>query len=298
MVEAAVDAVDIVAQVDGDPARVGVDAELDLDGDAVRQERLEGIVRALGRDLGLGQRLDRLHHAALRIVEPLVDEGLDRVLAVLGAELLQAPLGDARRAELCQEVAVPLLGHANPAPAHADHVVHHLVAPLHADAGEDQRAFLVHVLRRGVIGGRDAVADVRLMALGAGGEEVLAIDEDRHQHRVIGRVGIAEIGVVVEERVALGEIVVQFGHGPCLQVRAEDMDRQTLRRRQELVVGGADRAREIPRHGDHGRARCLEQRVRHLAHDAVEPVGEHREKDRVQRLGRLRRLCHLSRPPG
>ena len=276
-VEAAIETVDVVAEVDGDPALVRLDAKLDLDRDAVRQEGLEGVVCTLRLDLGLRQLLDRLHHAALGVVEPLADEGLDGLLAVLGAELLQAALGDSRRAELCQEVAVPLLRYSDPAAAHADHVVHHPVVPLDADAGEDQRALLVHVLRGGVISGGYAVADVRLMPLCAGGEEVLAVDEDRHQHRVVGGMGVAEVGVVVQEGVAFGEIVVQLGHRARLQVRAEDVDRQSLRRRQQLVVAGADRAREVTRHGDHGRARGPEQRVRHLAHDAVEPVGEHRE---------------------
>ena len=70
---------------------------------------------------------------------------------------------------------------------------------------EDQRAFLIHVLRR-VIGRRNAVADVGLVRLGDGGEQMLALEEDRHQEGVIGRMRVAEIGVVVQERVALGEV--------------------------------------------------------------------------------------------
>ena len=63
------------------------------------------------------------------------------------------------------------------------------------------------------------------MRLGAGGEHMLAVDKHRHQHREIGRMGVAEIGIIVQEGVALGEILMQISHRLGLQVRAENMHR-------------------------------------------------------------------------
>ena len=61
--------------------------------------------------------LDHVLHATFGIVEPLLDETLDRLDPVALCELDQAGLANSRRADLGEEVAVPLVGHANAAPA-------------------------------------------------------------------------------------------------------------------------------------------------------------------------------------
>ena len=221
-------------------------------------------------------------HASLGVVEPLLDELLDRLHPVLGHELLESGLADAGRADHRQVVAVPLVGHPNPAPAHADDVRDVLVIALHPHRREDQPALLVDVAREGHVGRRIGVAAVGLMRLGGGGEDVLAIDEDRNEDDVVGRVGVAEVRIVVQERVALPDVVMQLGDGFGQELHANDVHRQPLGGGEEPVVAGDQRAREVARHVEHRRASRAQQRVFHLAHDGVETVGDDGEQDWIE----------------
>ncbi len=99
--------------------------------------------------------MDRLGHDAFGIIEPFFNELFDLVFAVFSTELLQTALGDARRTKCGEKIAIPLLRHADTPAAHADDIIVHLVTRLHAYAGEDDCAFLIHIARAGVIGGRD-----------------------------------------------------------------------------------------------------------------------------------------------
>src|SRR6267154_395347 len=81
--------------------------------------------------------------STFRIVEPLADESLDQVPAVLLAQLLYPALGDAARTKRREIVAVPHVRHANPPAAHSDDVVDILIPSLHPHAREIQPAFLV-----------------------------------------------------------------------------------------------------------------------------------------------------------
>ena len=143
--------------------------------------------------------------------------------------------------------------HADARAAHADDVRLVLVVALDAHAREYQRAFLVDVERFGEIAGWNAVADVRHVTLGDRREQVLPVDEYRHQKRVIGRMGVAAIGVVVQIGVALADVALVINaHVLALQVGAEDVDRQSFGGGEELIVAGEDAAGEIPGAGDHG----------------------------------------------
>ena len=64
--------------------------------------------------------------------------------------------------------------------------------------------------RKGHVGGRLGIAAVRLMGSRHGGEEVLALEEDGDAHGVIGVVGIAVVGRVVEEAVAGADVVEEL----------------------------------------------------------------------------------------
>jgi len=280
LVQARGHGVDVVAQVDLDPPRIGVDRHLRPHRDAVG-ERAHRVVRPLGLEGHPRQLLDRRRHPPLR-VEPLGDELAHGVDPVLVDDLLQPSLADPRRAEHRQVVAVPLVRHADPPPAHADPVADVLVVALHLRGAEDQRALLVVVAREGVVARRDRVADVGLVGLGGGGEEVLALAEDRHHDRVVARVRIRLIGIVVEVGVALAHLRVGASDRRRLQVGAEDVDRHPLRRRQQLVVGGGDRAGEVARDRDHRRVAGPQQRPGHVADDRVEAVGEDGEQGGVE----------------
>ena len=54
---------------------------------------------------------------------------------------------------------------------------------------------------------------------------------------MVGRVRVAEIRVVVEERVAVGDVVVQVGHRLRQELHADHVDRQALGGGEQLVVG-------------------------------------------------------------
>ena len=67
--------------------------------------------------------------APLGVVEPLLDELLDRLRPVPGTDLLEARLADPGGAEHGQVVAVPLVRDPDAPAAHADHVVDVLGSP-------------------------------------------------------------------------------------------------------------------------------------------------------------------------
>jgi hypothetical protein len=71
---------------------------------------------------------------------------------------------------------------------------------------------------------------------------VLAVVEDRDEDRVVGRVCVAEVGVVVQEGVALPDVVVQLRHRLRQELHPDHMDWQPLRRGEQLVVGSDERA--------------------------------------------------------
>ena len=195
-----------------------------------------------------------------------------------------------------ERVAVPLIGHADARPAHADDVRLVLVVALNAHAGKNQRAFLVNVQRFGEVARRNAVADVGHMAFGDGREQMLVIDEHRHQKCVVGRMGVAAIRIVVEISIAFANVARVIARQVlALQVGAEDMHRQPFGRGEELIVAGEDAAGEIARARNHRRARRAQKRIGHFAHDAVEPVGDDGHHHRVEHIGFACRLaaCRL-----
>jgi len=112
-----------------------------------------------------GETTNRIGHALLGIVEPLVDESLHGGPPVPAAHLLEPPLSHAGRADAGEVVPVPLGRHANAALHHAHEVPHVLVVPLYAHRREDQGTFLVHVLGDGHVGRRQTVAAIGLMGL-------------------------------------------------------------------------------------------------------------------------------------
>ena len=178
-----------------------------------------------------------MRDAPLAVVEPLLDELLDRLRSVPGTDLLEARLADPGGAEHGQVVAVPLIRDADAPAAHADHVLDVLVIPLHADRREDEAALLVHVTGIGHVGGRLRVAAVGLVRLRGRREHVPVFPEDRHEDDVIRRVGVPEIRVVVQERVALGQIVMQVGDGLGEELHPDHVHREALGRREQAVVG-------------------------------------------------------------
>ena len=268
-----------------------------LERDAVGQARVR-VVRASCRGAcRCGSLLDRLIHASLAVVEPLADDLADHVDAVVGAQLLEAPLGDARRAEAREVVAVPLVRHADAAPAHADDVVDVLVVALDAHARERERALVVDVLGARHVRRRQRVAAVGLVGLGDRREQVLA----RRRRR--GRGSRGRPSACCRGRGRCAGTRRPRARSSCSSVMA------SARYCEPMMCTGRPsaeassslsavtmRAGEVARLVDDGRARGAQERVRHLAADAVEPVGDDGQQDRVERLRCSR--CSLRSPLG
>ena len=163
----------VVPQVYLDPPGLAVDLDRGGDRDAVRYA-WERIVHAAAGGTAAGKRLDRRGHPPLAIVEPRARVFGERVPPELGAQLSQPSLTDAGATQQREIVPAPLLGHAHAHLAHPDDVLDVAAVALHAHAGKDQRAFLIHVARLRGIRGRSRVAAVSLVALRQYREPVLA----------------------------------------------------------------------------------------------------------------------------
>ena len=99
---------------------------------------------------------------------------------------------------------------------------------------------------------------------------------------MVSRVGVPEIRVVVKERVPLDQKWMQIGHRFREELHSDHVHRQALRRGEQPVVAGDQRAGEVAGHVQHRGAAGAQERVLHLADDRVEPVGDHRERDGVE----------------
>ena len=134
----------------------------------------------------------RMDHPALRVVEPFADEIADQRLAEFGRQLLQPALADPRRTDHRQVIAIPLVGHSDPPPAHPDDVVDVLVVALYS-ARTENSARLPH-RRRAQTAHRSSAGCCRSRPdeLWRSGEQMLAVDEDRHQNGMVGAVRVAE----------------------------------------------------------------------------------------------------------
>ena len=99
-------------EVDGDAGGCGIDLEAHGDfarvaGDAVAVEKVFGAECAGGHGAQLGA------HQALGVIEQLVDEGVESVLAVFFREFEDALLADAACTDLRIEIAFALVGRAD-----------------------------------------------------------------------------------------------------------------------------------------------------------------------------------------
>ena len=71
------------------------------------------------------------------------------------------------------------------------------------------------------------------------------VDEHRHQDRVIGRMGIAEVRIVVEEGIAFPQVRMKGTHRTGLQMAPEHVHRQAFGGGDQPSVMGKEGAGEI-----------------------------------------------------
>ena len=170
-----------------------------------------------------------------------------------------------------------MLRHTDAHLAHPHDVHLVLIVRLDPDRGKDKRAFRVDVLGRAHVGRRQRVAAIRLMALGEHRESMHAlVVNDGNEDAVVGRMRAAMVWRVVKKRVAAPQHRMVLGHRARHHFRsAQHMDRQTVRRRQQLVARGQNDAGKVAGDRQNAGAAGPVQGVRHLAGDSFEPGGQH-----------------------
>src|ERR1700722_12973489 len=125
------------------------------------------------------------------------------------------------------------------------------------------------------------------MSLDQHGEAVRTLRvDDRHKDGVVGGVGIAVIGRIVQKGVPAMQLWMELLHRPGEEIgAAQDMDGITFGSRHQFVRRSDDAAGEIPRGVEHAGASRAQQGIGHLAHDVLETLVENRKPHTVEPAG-------------
>ena len=122
-----------------------------------------------------------------------------------------------------------------------------------------------------------------------------AFIDDGHEDGVVGGVGAAVVGRVVEEGVATFELGVELLHGLGHEVRAaEDVDGEALLSGEEFAVAGDDAAREVFGAVEDAGTASAQEGVAHFARDAFKAVVDDGELGAVEGWGGA--VCHGGLP--
>jgi len=93
--------------------------------------------------------------------------------------------------------------------------------------------------------------------------------------------------LIVEEDIALLDVVEQLGDRACCFVHGHDMNRQGFLGTDQTVVVSEDGAAQILGVFDDGRAARLHDHQSHFADDGLEPAFEHRHEKRIDSARRF-----------
>ena len=220
-----------------------------------------------------------------------IQDGLDRGVRGRRAELLEqgrkAALADPRRADHGCEVAAKL-----PRMPHVQHdqIEHVLAQParLVQPKRRNPDALLPDLGGARVVGAVRGAADVALMRAVDRPERQLLTIEHRHERSQIGQMVAAVIGIVEQEHVArphvAAEVVVHRTGRPGQRA---DVDRHVLGLGDQPPLGVAQRGREIAAGVDDLRVRGAQHRLAHLLGDRMQPVADHRDRDRIDAVLRV-----------
>ena len=251
-------------------------------------DRLEAVVvdRLLGAPGAVREPVD----AALEAAVGMVEHGLEEVVGLVGAQLLdqqRQPLGaDAGRAQHRVQVAVERLGQARVEQQQLPQVGAHRAA---LDQLQDGQAdALVEDLGGGrVVGAGRAAADIGLVGAVAGEGDQRAADEHRPRDHPVGQVVAARfVGIVEQEHVlrldAAGEVAQDRAHR---EAAAAGVDRDAVGLADQRAARVGDEAGEVVALAEDRRARGARHHPAHLVRDVVEPVLHQRQGDGIGRHG-------------
>jgi len=265
----------------------------DRDEEADRLAVVDAVVvdPVLEAPLTIRQLLQRRARHALGVVDRLAHQLAHLGRPVPRDEVGELPLGDVAGGELRAQVAEDLHRHAHVAvdEGHDGLVELPRLVELHRRDAQPLGVDLGRVRR---VGPRDAPADIRVVADGAGEGEALALVEERLEDEDVGQVHAAVERVVHHEHVALGDVAGEVPHDRFHRRRHRaQVARQRQPLRHQLALGVGEARGEVHVVLEHARVGRAHDGERHLVRDREDRVLEQLEGDRVDLPG------HGAAPP-
>jgi hypothetical protein len=226
---------------------------------------------------------DALTRLALGPVEDLPD-GLEHGLEpVVVHQFQQSPLADTGRAHHGPQVALEVARVAHVGRHHLQHVVPEHAAVVELERG-DANAFLPDLGGARVVGAVGGAADVMLVRPVDGPEHRPIAHEDRQQHREVGQVIVAVIGIVEEEEIAGRDAVLEeLGHRGHRPGQGAHVDRHVLGLGGQAPAPVEYRGREVAARVEDLGVGGAEHRLAHLLHDRFETMLDDGDRDRIGR---------------
>ena len=132
----------------------------------------------------------------------------------------------------------------------------------------------------------EGAADVEQMRRGTGEADQLAVVEDGHDDRDVGRVGRTEVRIVVQDDVARVDVVAQQRDHALDDLRHGAHEHRRGVRLGDVVALRVKQARaEVLGLADDRRVRHAVEHTRHLLGDGVERAADHAHQDRLREAG-------------
>ena len=251
-----------------------------LDGGGVETDGLAGVRGVVHPGLGLADAVlpvgDVLAGLLLRPLAEVLEHLEEGVLPVGAERVFHALLADGEAdAGLGGEVADHHLRHAAVGPHERRGVLHEFVVA-HVAHRHDLQALAEDVAGGGVAAARRHPADVgRVPHAGGEPDDLVLVEDGGHDDHVVGVGASAVVGVVREEGVALGHVVEAVElQQPFDRLRVGGHVSRVERLTDEPPLPVEHAAAEVVRLADDGRVAGAEDRLLHLADDAVQPCPQ------------------------
>ena len=255
------------------------------DMDAHRLVQIDAVVvdEALGLEAAVDPFGDGASHLHFGKLEQPLEAGERIRLAELGDQLAHALLAEPARADLAADVAEHELRRAAVGGDDLLDLDAALAAAVIAHGGKMQ-AFVEGLARLARARAGHGAADIALVRDRAAEADQLALDEDRRDHRHVGRVRTAAlVGVIDQIGVAVFDVAaIGLDHRAAAGGERAHVQRQHDMLRDHVAARVHDGAGGILGFAHDGREAGAEQRVLHLLHDAGERRLHDLDVDRAE----------------